>query len=636
MGRASWAGALLLGAALGGALGGALGQGGTGPGEGGAGCPALGRRSCRRSASCLWEKERGRRGSCGPAGDVCEAVQGRKRRRQRCEALIAEGCACFGRKCRTCLRGRDPPAPDGPERCEADAGEQCIGTLTVPPGLTCAEALRGCNTLNFPVSLNCKASGFSTCGADGSDLLAGDSCTYTWEMTRGLPPEYPGGAGTAESEGVAPVLSPADSYVALPVADNDGPCEAAYILDKGPWECITSILTRELDTLNDLIQEVIPHNLDVSDSVYKEKCKGCIYVPPTWCDLVMEGGLYKVIGLDTLEIQEFTDTDTGTNDPPWASDKKDCDTKQCPWPEWARPINYVQEAGDFRLKNALATGKAKAKVTNCVAGGSATSEITAEVGAKDAHADMRVYIMYNSAMLASPFIRNNEICLKFKSKQVKIKKCSLEVKECKFGKLKICYMGLCVKIPSGKMCNGVEKFIASVILDPFCEDIMGALETTFKNSVDGALNNAGSCNLFKADLDPDDKKDKQKCKNCMALCLPSLEFAPASGCPQSCTLEGGDPLATGREVKCCEGTGECPGYWNGSSISSLRCEPSRNCPDGTDCIKKGKDPFASGTEVVCCPGLEKCGPYPREPGDEIWVYSCEEPGTEERNCPSTA
>ena len=182
-------------------------------------CPALGRHSCRRSASCLWEKERGRRGSCGPAGDVCEAVQGRKRRRQRCEALIAEGCACFGRKCRTCLRGRDPPAPDGPERCEADAGEQCIGTLTVPPGLTCAEALRGCDLLRFPVTLDCSASGSSTCGADGSDLLlAGDSCTYVWELTRGLPPVYPREAGTAKSEGSEGLA-------------NDGPCAVAYILD---------------------------------------------------------------------------------------------------------------------------------------------------------------------------------------------------------------------------------------------------------------------------------------------------------------------------------------------------------------------------------------------------------------------
>ena len=351
----------------------------------------------------------------------------------------------------------------------------------------------------------------------------------------------------------------------------------------------------------------------------------------------MEGGLYKVKGIETLEFREFSDTGSGKDDPSWASDEKKCDTKQCPWPEWARPMDYVQEAAEFIMKNVEATGSAKAAVKKCGgASASSKSDLVVEVGAKDAQGDVRVYLLYNSAMLASQFIRNNEICLKFETKKINIKQCSLKLKECKFNKFKICILGVCVKIPSPDLCAGIGAYLVESALSVFCKDIVGQLDSVFESSVDGALNTAGKCSLFKADVDPDDEKDKQKCKNCMALCLPSLEFAPASGCPQSCTLEGGDPLATGREVKCCEGTGECPGYWNGSSISSLRCEPSRNCPDGTDCIKKGKDPFASGTEVVCCPGLEKCGPYPREPGDEIWVYSCEEPGTEERNCPSTA
>ena len=75
------------------------------------------RRQCVQSPVCVWG---GRRAGCGVAANPCQAVQGKRGRRRRCQQKASDGCSCSRRpqrrrgRCGKCVQTTPPPAPPMP------------------------------------------------------------------------------------------------------------------------------------------------------------------------------------------------------------------------------------------------------------------------------------------------------------------------------------------------------------------------------------------------------------------------------------------------------------------------------------------------------------------------------------------
>ena len=496
-------------------------------------CASYGRRACRRNDACEWTGN-----TCVVPKNVCSGIQARRvggvNKKSRCDGNPA--CRCSGgKRCGMCVAsgvGAPSPTPTPTPTTDFETTGPCDTHFYVDKDLTCGKLLNTCANWAY---VKCIKSGDSCTGAShtgGNPLIAGDSCSYIWDLhlldvkledkatfpniignnpckspfyvnkdlTCGKVLNTCGGwaelkcvqaglacTGPSHTGPNALIAGDSCSYVwdggslvsmAGTRANNgaDNPCSIGGIVFGGTiGKCIIEQLNVYAKEINDAIQGAIPADLGV---VADGSAAGIVDLGVCTAKIDANYAVTSVKGLNKLSVGPYTENGKSS-------------------------LDLVQAKAVVNVVGLTTAGSASVTGT-CgdlpPASTAATASGMLVVPSNSATAAMKVTIYGAGDIVLGPNPKG-EICLKFETQDIQIPQCSITSVDCD---LKLCFGERC--IPSTTVCPLVLSAVG-VTSPVFCANLASDLESTFKKSIDNAINTSGKC------------ASVAKCKNCMNVCI---------------------------------------------------------------------------------------------------------------------